>query len=59
LHNPPALPQVNLSVATHAEALPAELVASVKFVEVPGGDRESLTEMWKAWVSEAGGCQKQ
>ncbi len=52
---PRAAPQLNLSVAGHVQSLPAELVHEVKFVEVPGGDRESLTEIWKAWVSEAGG----
>lgn len=51
---PLARPQLNLSVANHAESLP-ELVASVKYLEVPGGDRESLTEAWRQWVSEAGG----
>ncbi|GAB4824181.1 hypothetical protein N2152v2_011227 [Parachlorella kessleri] len=40
------------SVEGHAASLP-ELVHSVRVVEVPGGDKESLTETWKAWVSEA------
>ena len=45
--------QLAKSVEGHAANLP-DLVHSVRVVEVPGGDKESLTGTWKAWVSEAG-----
>eukprot|EP00887_Chlorella_sp_A99_P001855 scaffold19.g1855.t1 len=44
--------RINISVATHVEALP-ELVGSVKVWELPGGSKEELMEAWKEWIQAA------
>lgn len=46
--------RVNISVATHLEALP-DLVGTVKVAEMPDAGKEELTEAWRQWIQEAGG----
>lgn len=45
--------KINITVATHLEALP-ELVGSVKIFVLPDAGKEELTEQWKTWIQQAG-----
>ncbi|KAL4424520.1 hypothetical protein ABPG77_010100 [Micractinium sp. CCAP 211/92] len=45
--------KIAISVATHAEALPEEMVHSVKVLELPEAGKEELQAAWKQWVQEA------
>lgn len=45
--------KIAVSVATHAEALPEEMVHSVKVLELPEAGKEDLQAAWKQWVQEA------
>ena len=40
-------------MATHAEALPEELVHSAKVALLPEASKEALQEAWKMWMGEA------
>lgn len=45
--------KVAVSIQTHIEALGPDMVSSVKVGEMPGADKEELTEAWKAWIESA------
>lgn len=45
--------KIAVSMATHAEALPEELVHSVKVLELPEAGKDELQAAWKQWMQEA------
>ncbi|PRW20885.1 Monothiol glutaredoxin- chloroplastic [Chlorella sorokiniana] len=45
--------RIAVSLATHAEALPAGMVHSVKIMELPAASKDELQDAWKAWMQEA------
>lgn len=42
-----------MSIAYHSRELP-DLAQQVKFLEVPEGTKDALTEAWKEWLEETG-----
>ncbi|KAL4451498.1 hypothetical protein ABPG75_007160 [Micractinium tetrahymenae] len=45
--------KIAVSMATHAEALPEQLVHSVKVLELPEAGKDELQAAWKQWMQEA------
>ncbi|PSC76690.1 Monothiol glutaredoxin-chloroplastic [Micractinium conductrix] len=45
--------KVAVSMATHAEALPEQLVFAAKVLELPDAGKDELQAAWKQWMQEA------